>query len=361
MRTTARILEVSSFPPPLSGWSVRIQFLKERLEREGHVCTVLNIGPSRRVPSDQYECVLGPVDFVRKLWGFSARGYRVHAHVNGHSVKGLALATVAMVVNRLRGRRPILTFHGGAEQSYFPRLRGSAAAAWAFRAMFALADRIVCNSEAVKAGIVDYGVEPSRITPIPAFSTDYMRFEPEPLPESLEQFRSRWNEFVFTYIRLRAVFHPDVLLDGFARLATMRPGVGFFVCGVGEHAEPEALQAFRLRAERHPLAERLMVVDELPRTQFLSLLGRAHVCVRSPTTDGVSSSVLEALALRVPVVASENGHRPAGVLTYPARDAVTLADTVAHVLDHRPAVVAAIPEITAPDTIADEVRLLAGR
>src|SRR6266852_4303732 len=34
-----------------------------------------------------------------------------------------------------------------------------------------------------------------------------------------------------------------------------------------------------------------------------------------PACDGVSASVLESLALGVPVVASENGRRPAGVVT----------------------------------------------
>jgi CRISPR/Cas system-associated endonuclease Cas1 len=66
---------------------------------------------------------------------------------------------------------------------------------------------------------------------------------------------------------------------------------------------------------------------------------RSALYLRTPITDGVASSVLEALTLGVPVVACENGTRPQGVITYPATDAAVLAQQVEHVLDHRAEVV----------------------
>lgn len=356
--TAMRVLQVTSYPPPLSGWSVRIQFLKQRLEAEGHVCTVLNIGPSRAIPSPEYECVLGSRDFVTKLWRFSRRGYRVHAHVNGHSPKGLALALMAVTLNRLWGRGPVLTFHGGAAQTYFPRPRTPIWLYPAFAVLFAAASRIVCNSDAVKAGLVGYGVRPDKIEPIPAFSTEYLAFEPTRLPAAIETFLVAWPELVFAYIRLRAVFFPDVLMDAFERLARERPTVGFFVCGIGEHAEGDVAQRFWARATGDLLCQRLMVVDDLERATFLTILAKAAVCVRSPTTDGVSSSVLEALALRIPVVASENGHRPPGVITYTAESASDLASVVQGVLDSRDRIARDLPTVTAEDTLSREVRLL---
>ena len=68
--------------------------------------------------------------------------------------------------------------------------------------------------------------------------------------------------------------------------------------------------------------------------------------------------MLEALALRVPVVACENGTRPAGVLTYPAEDPERLAAGVEHVLDHRVDLVAGMQQLDVVDTLADEVALL---
>jgi glycosyltransferase involved in cell wall biosynthesis len=358
MSNAARILEVFSYPPPLSGWSVRIQFLKERLESMGHTCTVLNIGPSRAVPSPEYECVLGGADFVAKLWRFSRSGYRVHAHANGHSPKGLALALAALLVNALWGRRPVLTFHGGAAQTYFPRARTPLVMLPAFVAAFAAASRIVCNNEVVKNSLAAYGVHPSKISAIPAFSSEYFAFEPVVLPPAVEAFLTRWPETVFTYIRLRAIFYTDELMEAFETLARVRPSVGFLICGIGEHAEGDVATRFRSHLQGAALEDRVLCLADLERRSFLTALARAKVCVRSPTTDGVSSSVLEALTLRIPVVASENGNRPPGVITYAATDVADLVSKLTTVLDDRERIARHLPVITADDTLTLEVGLL---
>ena len=35
----ARILEISSYPPPRAGWGIRVEYLKKHLEAAGHECT----------------------------------------------------------------------------------------------------------------------------------------------------------------------------------------------------------------------------------------------------------------------------------------------------------------------------------
>jgi hypothetical protein len=110
-----KILEISSYPPPRAGWGVRVEFLKKYLEAQGHECVVLNIGTNRMVPSDEYETVMGGLDYVRKVWRFARQGYVAHVHVNGASMKGFVLAIVAEIVSLLCGRRCFLTFHAGIE------------------------------------------------------------------------------------------------------------------------------------------------------------------------------------------------------------------------------------------------------
>ena len=70
-----RLLEVTSYPPPRAGWGIRVEFLKKRLEAEGHTCVVLNISTSRNIPSAEYETVLGGGDFLRKVWRFARQGF----------------------------------------------------------------------------------------------------------------------------------------------------------------------------------------------------------------------------------------------------------------------------------------------
>jgi glycosyltransferase involved in cell wall biosynthesis len=82
------------------------------------------------------------------------------------------------------------------------------------------------------------------------------------------------------------------------------------------------------------------------------------VYLRTPTTDGVASSVLESLALKVPVVASENGSRPAGTVLYRADDPADMAGVVQRVIENRAAVIASIPVVEIPDTLSHELELL---
>jgi hypothetical protein len=73
---SAKILEVTSYPPPRAGWGVRVEYVKRQLEHEGHSCVVINIGNSRTIPSAEYETVMGGADFVRKVWRFCVAGTR---------------------------------------------------------------------------------------------------------------------------------------------------------------------------------------------------------------------------------------------------------------------------------------------
>jgi len=353
----ARILEVTSYPPPRSGWAVRVEFLKKRLEQEGHKCVVLNVGSNRLVPSQEYETVLGGGDLLRKLWRYSGRGFVVHAHTNGDSIKGAILALIAALVNLAHGRRCFLTFHAGAIQRYFPRER-----AWwlvpLYSLLFTVPRRVICNSEAVKQRIQGYGVPAGKIAAIPAFSLQYLEFTPTQLPDDLDAFFQRFQSVVFTYVRMRPLFFPLTMIDGMSRVMERRPDVGMVLCGGLSHMEDWLWRDVQARIQSHGLTGRLCLIEDLDHDAFLTALTRSAIYLRTPITDGVASSVLEALALRVPVVACENGTRPAGVVTYPAEDPDRMAAAVEHVLEHRDEIVAGMPQLDAVDTLAEEVAVL---
>jgi glycosyltransferase involved in cell wall biosynthesis len=351
------ILQITSYPPPRAGWGVRVQFLKKHLEAQGHRCVVLNIGTSRAIPSDEYETVLGAIDYISKVWRFCRRGFVVHMHVNGTSPKGFALAIAAQVISLATGRRPVLTFHGGVDQVYFPRPKAPLLLP-VFRLLFGVPRWIICNNEAVKEKIVEYGVRPGKVVPIAAFSHQYLEQSSEALPNELEAFYQRFEHVVFSYMKMRPVFYPQPTVEGFARLARQRQDVGLVLCGVLGNMEPGIWPAVQARIEQPDLRGRVLVVDDLSHELFLNALGRASVCLRSPPSDGVCSSVLEALSLGVPVVASENHHRPPGVITYDVENVEELARVLGNVLDRRDEIAARLPRPEVRDTLSDEVELL---
>lgn len=359
MSAPVRILQITSYPPPRAGWGMRVQLLKRLLEAQGHECVVLNIGQSRKIPSPEYETVLSAADYVKKVWRFSRRGYVAHVHVNGASPQGFVLALTAELLNLACGRRCFLTFHAGVDQIYFPRPKYP----WLlpmFWLLFTIPRRIICNSEAVKQKIQEYGISGAKIVPIQAFSVQYLEFEPVRLDAELEEFYDRFPVRVFSYINLRPKFHPLELLDGFARVAAARQDCGLVLCGVGGYTEGDLAQAVARRLEQPDLAGRVLVVDDLEHDAFLTALSRASIFLRSHVSDGVCSSVLEALSLKVPVVAAENGQRPAGVLTYTATDPADLATVLDRAIEQRDRLAASLPRPEVPDTLAVEAAVLTG-
>lgn len=355
-----RILEITSYPPPRAGWGVRVQLLKRHLEARGHECVVLNIGQSRKVPSSEYETVLNGFDYFKKVCRFSARGYVAHVHVNGASVQGFVLALAAEVLNLVFGKRCFLTFHAGTDQIFFPLPKHR----WLlpmFWMLFTIPRGIICNSNAVQRKIQEYGVSAAKISAIQAFSCQYLAFEPRRLDDEVESFYRRFSTVVFSYINIRPKFHPIEVVEGFARVARRRPDCGLVLCGVGGYREIGLDRAVRARLQQADLVGRVCVIEDLDHDRFLTALSRAAVFLRSHVSDGVCSSVLEALYLRVPVVAAENGQRPAGVLTYAADNPADLAIVLHDAIEHRDQLAATLPAVELPDTLTVEADVLTGR
>jgi glycosyltransferase involved in cell wall biosynthesis len=348
----AKFLQITSYPPPRAGWGVRVEHVRRRLESEGHVCDVLNMGANRRVKSPDYVDVQDGLDYVRKVWRFCRRGYLVHAHLNGDSPKGLILTLLAQVIAVLWGRRAVVTFHAGPLQRYFPQERS-----WLFAPgywlVFALSRRIICNSEVVKERIVGYGVRPGKIVAIPAFSRQYLEFERVELPAHIAAFMAAANPLLSSYVFFRPEFFIPTLIDAMARLVRSHPSAGLVIMGSDAGADPIREQIRRLGLEQH-----VLLAGDQPHDAFLTIMTSARMYIRTPPKDGVCSSVLEALALGVPVVASENGTRPPSVVTYTADDPDDLAAKVEAVLADEAAVRASIVRPVIRDTVADEAALL---
>ena len=347
-----RILQITSYPPPRAGWGVRVEHVRRHLEQQGHTCDVLNMGANRRVKSPDYVDVQGGRDYARKVWRFVRRGYLVHAHLNGDSPKGLILTLLALLLQLASGRRAVITFHAGPLQKYFPQER-SLVFAPGYWLVFALSSHIICNSDVVKQRIVGYGVRPGKITAIPAFSRQYLEFESVTLPPRIEAFFAERSPVICSYVFFRPEFFIPALIDAIQRLTARFPRLGLVIMGSDTNSEPVVEQIRRLNLDAY-----VLLAGDQPHDEFLTIMTRSRMYVRTPPKDGVCSSVLEALALGIPVVASENGTRPPSVVTFTPADADDLSAKIAHVLDHEADVRAAVVRPEIRDTVADEAALL---
>ena len=337
---------------------MRIELLKKGLIERGHDCAVLNIGASRLIPSHEYETVLGLIDFVRKVWRYSRQGYVAHTHANGEATKGLGLALIAQALNVVAGQRCALTFHAGVDQPCFPR-RNAPLMVPVYWLLFAIPERVVCNSESVRRKIIEYGVRADKIYAIPAFTRQYLEYSETPLAPEMQAFYGRFQRVIFSYIRMQDGYYLEVLMRGFAAAAAQDPAIGLLLVGAESASNPTLWAEMKSLISELDIGSRIHSVADVEHDGFLTLLARSAVYLRTPSSDGIASSVLEALALGVPVVASENGLRPDGVITYEATDPNALATRLLETLARRDEIALQMPRPDIRDTLAEEIALLA--
>ena len=356
MKAPAKILQIGNYPPPMCGWAIQLKLVTEELRRRGDICEVLKINEGRQIKSAEYIDVQDGADYLKKIWSYALRGHRLNVHVNGMSWKGYWLAMAAAITGRVVFRPSLVTFHGGLSQDFFPRDRGLAR--WAFWALFALAGRIACDSMPIKEAIEKYGIASSKIETIATFSPQYLAFSPAVLSAEVEDFFRRHRSVIFSYLSFRPEYGLDSLRAGMSLYGKQHPEAGFLWLGFPQKEMAAVREYVRDWAPEERRS--LLLLGNVTHDEFLTLLGRCFLYLRTPACDGVAASVLESLALGVPVVASENGRRPAGVVTYNDGDAADMCEKLNYATQrHAELKAAAVPE-TVDDSVAKMADWLAG-
>ncbi len=348
-----RILEIGNWPPPVCSWSMSLVGLRKELESRGWDCQVMNLNENRRVRSPEYIDVQSGWDYFRKVAGWVGRGYSVHVRVNGETKKGYLLALLSLLLARVGRKSALLTYGGGHQQSYFPAPKGSFRY-WAFAFLFRIPHRIYCNSEAVKQVLLTTGISPETVEPIPHFSTYYVDFHQAVLPEHVEEFYREHPRVFFSYVCFRKEFALEFLAEAMRRALAEFPGAGFLLVGPWDR-EMDSMRQF---LRDHKLEAGVCVLGSVPHDTFLTLLSRSIAYIRTPVTDGICSSVLESLKLKVPVLAADNGTRPLGTELWREGEIESLFELMAEAVRDHARMVARIPEIAVEDNakkLADSI------
>ncbi len=244
--------------------------------------------------------------------------------VHAHDAHALALAAAGGAL--AGGGRPRLA----ASRRVDFHLHRNPLSRWKYRRV----DRFLCASDAIRrmliedgvpagrATVVYEGVDVDRIAGIPALDVHQELGLPEGAP------------IVGNIAALVPHKGQQHLLDAAARVVAEVPDARFVIVGAGELHDALAAQIARLGLERH-------VVLTGFRTDALSLLKGFDLFVMSSVTEGLGTSVLDAMACGRPVVATRAGGIPESVvdgetgLLVPVRDPAALASAVLRLLrDH---------------------------
>jgi glycosyltransferase involved in cell wall biosynthesis len=243
--------------------------------------------------------------------------------IHAHSSKAGAVARLARVANP---RVPVVyTPHGYAHAGYFPSRTATSAYALVERALAPLATRVICVCEAERRLAVEVG--PARRTRVvhngiaPGEPPGAPRLEPD-------------GPVLCAASLLRPGKGVETLLDAMPQVLTSSPGARLVIAGDGP--ERAALEA-RARAASIDHAVRF-----LGRAASLAdVTGAADVFVSPSWAESFPYTVLEAMALGRPVVATDVGgvreavvHGRTGLLV-PRDDPAALAEAVLALISDR--------------------------
>lgn len=327
------VVQLGPFPPPHGGVQTNLVAIRDSLRRHGHRASVINLNASRRPSEDDVYYPESGLEVIGLLWRLQADV--VHLHVGGSLFpRILALAFLCAV---WPGRRSVLTFHSGGYASAGGRTAGY----WTLRGfVFRRFDHIVTVNQQLVDMFRAFGVRRSRLSLVSPFASASVDPSAE-LPPPVNTFFAAHDQVLTTVGLLEPEYDLANLIDVVGELRSEFTGLGLIIVGSGS-LESE-LRA-KLAGCAH--AAHVLLFGDMPHAQTLRTIAASRALVRATLYDGDSVAVREALELGTPVVATDNGMRPAGVLTCPIGDLGALRNLIREVLT-RPTAGAATATATA--------------
>jgi len=319
-----KVLFVGPCPPPHGGISVHVWSAHTNLKRAGLQSNVLNIDP-RAPASDAYINISGATDLVRKLISHVSDDWALSVHTNGHNPKSWLIALVCGCAAQF-GPAATLTLHSGGVFAYL-----NSSSRWrrlAARVACLLYGRVVCVNPEIARAIAGLGVPDERLDVAPAFLP--VETPNVAIPREIQNWIACHSPLLSTAMFFRPEYGFELLVEALFQLRKTHRDLGCVVMGDGESRE-ESLSLVR----RAGLKDAILLVGDVDHDVCLALMAGSDVFVRPTFMDGDSISVREALALGVPVVASNVGTRPKGTRLFQPGNVPGLVEELSKALRER--------------------------
>jgi glycosyltransferase involved in cell wall biosynthesis len=197
---------------------------------------------------------------------------------------------------RLSGFRPYVVTPWGSDLFVTPRrsLRARLWARWTLRG----ADLVTVQSEQMERAVLAAGARPDRVQRI-LFGVDTTRFTPAPADASAAGFE-QGDRIVFSPRALRPLYRHDTVVEALAMLPS-----DVRVVMTGRGADPAYRRRIEAQASSLGLADRIGVIDEIDDDRLIGIYRLAAAVVSVPESDGLPSTVLEAMACGAAAVVSD--------------------------------------------------------
>lgn len=307
-----RVLLLGPYPPPWGGVQTNIVALRDFMRRRGMTCAVVNLTRYQRVDADGVYYPRTGIEVVRLL--LRLRYDVIHIHIGGNL--STRLLVLSLVCSMLPWAKVVLTFHSGG----YPR-----SADGQRHRRFSLRDFVLRRFDrqiAVNQELVDFfhrvGCAPPGVRLIPPHAVPrgtVVELATADLPPVLGRFVAEHDPLVVSVSGLEPEYDISLQLEALAAVRKRHPKAGLFVVGSGS-LEDDLRALVSSKSDR----EHILLTGDLPHAITLSAVARSDLFLRTTHYDGDAISVREALWLRIPVIATDNGMRPTGVRLVPVGD-----------------------------------------
>ncbi len=317
-----KVLQLGPYPPPHGGVQTNVVSLQSFLHRQGIPCVVINITRHRKADSEEVYYPKGPAQLLQLL---ARLQYDVvHLHIGG--VPTNRLLALGLVCTLRPGARSVMTFHSGGYPS-MPEAQSLGPASFMGFVLRRFDGLIAVNSE-ITGFFHKMGVSPQRARLISPYSFVVDEYPAEEqslplLPEPLAAFFAAHNPVLISVGLLEPEYDLPLQIGALAHVRRKFPDAGLVMIGSGslEHE-------LRARIQAQPCAQHLLLPGDVPHAATMEAISRSRVLLRTTLYDGDALSVREALQLGTPVIATDNGMRPAGVDLIPKSDLTALLQAI---------------------------------
>lgn len=314
------VLLLGPFPPPEGGVARNVAAIRDAVIGEGGECTVVcTTRNSSRSEKDNIFVPRNPFEFVYRVRKHKAD--LVHLHIGGRlNIRIFFLFALCLMINR---HSAIVTIHSG-ELGILSLPRHYAVA---LRHLLNRFRWIIAVNRQIAAALENLGVNPTIIQVISPFVPPNILTEQ--IPEHLNGFMSSANPLLVSVGGLEPEYDIEVQIDALRLLIHRFPKIGLIIIGSGKSE-----YQLRERILEARLQNRVLIAGELPHPLTATIIRTANLLLRTTKFDGDSISVREALHFGIPVVATDNGMRPEGVVCIPTpADKEHLAQAIVATLD----------------------------
>jgi glycogen(starch) synthase len=220
-----------------------------------------------------------------------------------------------------------MTFHSGG----FPSTPKGQSLGPASFAGFVLRrfDGVIGVNEEIVSFLHKVGVRPHRVRRISPYAFVPKDPSADLLPANLAAFLEQHHPVLLSVGLLEPEYDLPLQIETLPLVRQEFPDAGLLLIGSG------SLEAsLRAKIDASPSAEHILLAGDIPHTATIEAVSRSRMMLRTTLYDGDALSVREALQLGTPVIATDNGMRPAGVHLIPKSDSQALLHAVTQELQH---------------------------